>query len=172
MRLRYAVWICLLLIGAACDKQQDLLTVEEQLALDVSIIDQYLSDNGITAIQHPSGLRYEILAAGQGDKAKTSQCVRVNYEAWVLGEEVPFDSRSEFGTPLSTRILGWQIGLKEIAKGGLIVLYIPSKLGYGPYDTKVTDSYTLPRNSVLKFEVELVNLTEYNSAGQYCYPWP
>ena len=172
MNAKKLIWVCLLAAVVSCDKTELVLTVEEQLAKDITAIDEYLAANGITAVQHPSGLRYVILAEGTGAKAASSNCVRITFEQRVLGEVTPFDNSSNVGVPISTRPVGVQIGLKQIAKGGVMTMYIPSKLAYGTYDVKVSDAYTLPMNSIIKYDVELVNLTGYNSAGQYCYPWP
>ena len=48
---------------------------------------------------------------------------------------------------------GFDEGLSYIGEGGSISLYIPSKLGYGNKETS-----SIPANSVLFFDVELINI--------------
>ena len=66
-----------------------------------------------------------------------------------------FDSNT--GAPiqfiLGQVIPGWQLGLPLIQKGGVIRLIIPSSLAYG-----CTGSGSIPGDSVLYFEVELVDV--------------
>ena len=54
---------------------------------------------------------------------------------------------------LSTVIAGWQIGIPLIGEGGVIKLIIPSSLAYG-----CVANGSIPANSVLFFEVELVDI--------------
>jgi FKBP-type peptidyl-prolyl cis-trans isomerase len=54
---------------------------------------------------------------------------------------------------LAQVIKGWQEGLQLIGAGGKIKLLIPSAMGYGD---RVVGS--IPRNSVLIFDVELVSV--------------
>jgi FKBP-type peptidyl-prolyl cis-trans isomerase len=49
--------------------------------------------------------------------------------------------------------LGWQYGLPLIKPGGKILLYLPPSLGYGSSPVG-----TIPANSVLIFEVQLVSV--------------
>jgi FKBP-type peptidyl-prolyl cis-trans isomerase len=171
MKSKILVWACCALVAFSCKQQELALSAEQQMAIDLGIIDRYLADNGISAVQHPSGLRYVIHTQGTGEKPTSGDCIRVNYAGRILFETQPFDSNPFLGWPLPNFILGWRIGLKEIGVGGSITLYIPSGLGYGTIGSKSGDT-TIPPNSILVFDVDLLNITKYNAAGQYCYPWP
>lgn len=173
MRYRWLIWACLLAIGVSCNRQELVPSYEEQLAHDIAVIDDYLADNGITAVQHPSGLRYVIQTEGPGEKPTSNQCVRVGYVGWLLFETEPFETTASIANPMPKfPLLGWRIGLKEVRKGGKITLYIPSGLAYGTIAQRRGDEVIIPANSNLVFDVELHNITNYNSAGDYCYPWP
>ena len=69
-----------------------------------------------------------------------------------------FDSSYERGKPavfpLRNVIKGWQIGIPKVSEGGAITLFIPSKLAYG----KRAKGSNIPANSVLVFDVELLNI--------------
>ena len=172
MRSTIALLLVCLVLAVSCDDRSIAISAETRLAMDLETIDTYLADNGITAQQHVSGLRYVINQQGTGEKPGPDKCVRVNYTLWLMGEPDVFDDGVGLAFPLVQTILGWRIGLKEIQKGGKITLYLPSGLAYGPIGKYVSDDKSIPAHQVLIYEVELINLTTYNSAGNYCNPWP
>ena len=103
-----------------------------------------------------SGLHFEIIEAGEGPKPTPSDVVVVHYSGtFINGEE--FDSSYRKGQParfkLDGVIPGWTQGLQQIAKGGKIKLYVPSKLGYGD-----AGSGGVPAASTLIFDVELLDI--------------
>jgi FKBP-type peptidyl-prolyl cis-trans isomerase FkpA len=173
MRSTSILLLCVsLLVAVSCEDRSIAISPETQLAMDIEKIDQYLADNNIVAETHASGLRYVIVNQGSGEAPGPDKCVRVNYKLWFLGEPTIIEEASNFATALSSgMVLGWRIGLKEIQKGGRIMLYVPSGLGYGRTSTK-QGTVTIPANQVLIFDVEVTNITDYNSTGGYCYPWP
>jgi FKBP-type peptidyl-prolyl cis-trans isomerase len=138
---------------------------DEQLVNDVALINKYLNDNNVTNIQtHPSGLRYTVESLGTGAKPTTANCVFAKYTGKLLADGTQFDQNtSGFRSPLSKLIEGWQIGLSLLPTGTKATLYIPSSLGYGS-----ADSSTIPANSNLVFQVELVDLSTYNAATGTC----
>jgi parvulin-like peptidyl-prolyl isomerase len=104
-----------------------------------------------------SGLQYEILVEGNGPNPKLEENVVVYYEGKLLDGTV-FDSNlggeTRSFSPKQV-IPGWREGLQLMSKGAKFILYIPSKLGYGSRSLK-----DIPANSLLIFEVELVDITE------------
>lgn len=105
-----------------------------------------------------SGLRYKILTPGTGPKPIATSTVKALYTGKLIDGTV-FDSTSNRGNePASFRldqvIPGWTEGLQKIAKGGKILLYIPSEIGYGPQGNQA-----IPGGAALTFEVELVDFT-------------
>lgn len=177
MKWKSALILVGVVIAVSCDKNQLEPTAAERLAADVAKIDKYLADNNITAVSHVSGMRWVIHAEGTGAKVTTNDCIRIDYSGWLLGNEVAFETGTGFATTMSNStsqplILGWRIGLKELRKGGSITLYIPSSLAYGASERKNNGEVIIPSYSVLVFDVTILNITGYNAAGQYCYPWP
>ena len=66
-----------------------------------------------------------------------------------------FDENTEgIELPLSFVIAGWQIGVPLIKEGGKIMLYIPSRLGYGCDGS----GSSIPSNANLIFEVEMIEI--------------
>lgn len=131
---------------------------EDQLALDVATIDEYLQENNIDAEIHPSGLRYQIIEPGEPDTSPSiCQVVYVKYEGKLMSTGEVFDGTfpdKSVNFRLVSLILGWQVGIPLIGEGGKIVLYIPSQLGYG----KSGSPGRIPQNANLIFTIELVDV--------------
>ncbi len=105
-----------------------------------------------------SGLKYIDRELGTGDFPQTGDIVSVHYTG-TLPDGSKFDSSLDRGEPLSfpigegVVIKGWDEGLSTMRKGGKRQLIIPPHLGYGARKTG-----SIPPNSTLYFEVELVNI--------------
>jgi FKBP-type peptidyl-prolyl cis-trans isomerase FklB len=102
-----------------------------------------------------SGLQYQVLEEGTGERPTESSRVRVHYEGRLTDGTV-FDSSkdrgpAEFG--LNQVIAGWTEGLQLMKEGGKARLFIPPDLGYGPGGTR-----GIPPNAVLVFDVELLKI--------------
>jgi FKBP-type peptidyl-prolyl cis-trans isomerase len=103
-----------------------------------------------------SGLQYKILTEGTGPSPKDDQEVVVHYKGTLI-DGTEFDSShkrnqpAEF--PLKGIIPGWTEGLQLMKKGGKAMLYVPPELGYQDRPRQ-----TIPPNSVLIFEVELIDV--------------
>jgi FKBP-type peptidyl-prolyl cis-trans isomerase len=106
-------------------------------------------------IQHPSGIFYKIVTKGSGVVPVVCSDVTVKYVGRVTSSSTPFDQNSTGVTfTLGQLILGWQIGIPLIQKGGSIILYIPPSLGYGSTGAGAS----IPPNSYLVFTIDLVNV--------------
>lgn len=129
-------------------------TSVDQAKVDRDIIRKYISDSSLVADSTNTGLFYVISDPGSGTQPNSSSYVSVNYKGYLVNGTI-FDQTS--GTPVSffltSVIAGWTQGIPLIKKGGKIKLLIPSALGYG---SKTVGS--IPANSVLIFDVELVNV--------------
>jgi FKBP-type peptidyl-prolyl cis-trans isomerases 1 len=151
-------WYLIVLIGlvsAACLKENNVPSFEEQLQKDTAIIDEYLTKNSITpTVSDASGVRILITTMGTGAKPTISNSVKVNYTGKLMSNGSVFDqSTSPVTFPLSNLITGWQIGFPYLPTGSKATLYIPSGLGYG-----VNGSRSIPSNANLIFDVELIGV--------------
>jgi FKBP-type peptidyl-prolyl cis-trans isomerase len=106
-----------------------------------------------------SGLRYKMISYGRGPKPKATSTVKCLYEGKFI-DGIVFDSTakrnnepSEF--PLNQVIPAWTEGLQYIGVGGKIILYCPPSLAYGSRRVGA-----IPPDSVLVFEIELVEITK------------
>jgi FKBP-type peptidyl-prolyl cis-trans isomerase len=106
-------------------------------------------------------LKVEDLVVGQGPEAKCGNTVTAHYTGWLTNGE-KFDSSVDRGTPFQFRlcegqvIKGWDQGILDMKVGGKRKLTIPAELAYG--DREVGP---IPANSILVFEVELLNVEEF-----------
>ena len=107
----------------------------------------------------PSGLQYEVLQAGTGDKPTLSDTVVCHYHGQNLAGEV-FDSSVERGEPATFRIerliQGYQIALPLMSVGSKWRLFVPSDLAYKDEHK----SKQISANSTLIFEVELLGIVK------------
>lgn len=101
-----------------------------------------------------TGLMYEILDEGDMNVRAVNDAdqVKVNYKG-TLKDGFVFDQNDSIQFALNRVIKGWTEGLKLVGKGGQIVLWVPSDLGYGPQQQG-----QIPANSALKFEVDLIDV--------------
>ena len=119
-------------------------------------VDQSASEKAL--ITTSSGLQYRDEKLGDGSSPQKGQTVLVHYTGRLSSGE-KFDSSYDRGQPLSfvhgvgQVIKGWDEGLSHMKVGGKRTLIIPSNLAYG--SARVG---TIPPNSTLTFEVELVDI--------------
>ncbi|MCX2738379.1 FKBP-type peptidyl-prolyl cis-trans isomerase [Pontibacter anaerobius] len=124
-------------------------------------IQQYFQANNIdpaTVTKTSSGLYYQVLVEGTGDKVFPGDKVKVHYVGTLLNG-TKFDSSIDRGEPypltvgVGQVIAGWDEGLQLMRDGEKARLFIPSHLGYGR-----RGSYSIPANSPLVFEVEVLEI--------------
>ena len=110
-------------------------------------------------LQTASGLQYEVLTQGNGQKPTAASTVRVHYVGTLLDGTV-FDSSRKRGEsisfPLGNVIAGWTEGLQLMPLGSTYKFFIPSRLAYGERGSPPD----IGPNSVLIFEVELLGIEE------------
>lgn len=120
---------------------------------------QFLAENakkeGVVSL--PSGLQYEVLQDGNGEKPAATSRVTVHYEGRLTDGSV-FDSSYKRNQPatfgLNQVITGWTEGLQQMPVGSKYRLYIPSELGYGARGA----GGSIPPHATLIFDVELISI--------------
>ena len=127
-----------------------------QAAIDQELIFNAIKNKKIDTAGNRSGVYYNILKEGTGDLVALSDTLTVFYKGYLLKDGTVFDQTKEKPAtfPLKRLIKGWQLGLPQTKLGTKIQLIIPSGLAY----TIRTRSNSIPPNSVLVFEIELVSL--------------
>jgi FKBP-type peptidyl-prolyl cis-trans isomerase FkpA len=154
--MKYLLWLFIpfLLFFSSCEDNNFIdfaaIAEEDELAIQAYLEEHQIED----AVRHESGMYYDIEQAGSGGSPSINSEIQVRYKGYltdgtVFDETTGDDTRFFF---LSQMIRGWQIGIPLLQKGGSGTLFIPSNLGYG-----FNGSGEIPGNSVIIFEVELVN---------------
>ncbi len=104
-----------------------------------------------------SGLQYEVLTEGKGDKPKSTDKVKVHYKGTLLDGSVfdsSYDRNEPASFPLNGVIPGWTEGLQLMPVGSKFKFYIPASLAYGDRGA----GNAIGPNEVLVFEVELLEI--------------
>lgn len=101
-----------------------------------------------------SGLQYEVIREGKGEKPSAEDTVTVHYKG-TLTDGTVFDSSYDRGQPadfpVSGVIPGFSEGILLMQEGAKYKLTIPSDIAYGEQGPG-----TIGPNQVLTFEVELI----------------
>ncbi|HCD12715.1 MULTISPECIES: FKBP-type peptidyl-prolyl cis-trans isomerase [Shewanella] len=104
-----------------------------------------------------SGLQYEIINEGSGEKPSYDSNVRTHYHGTFIDGKV-FDSSVTRGQPaefpVSGVIAGWTEALQLMPVGAKYKLYVPHHLAYGERGAGAA----IPPYSTLVFEVELLDI--------------
>lgn len=154
MKIHHLLVSLVMMLGLSSCLKNDFQDPVLQAQLDDAAIVKFLADKNITAEKHSSGLYYQIIDPGTGNFSYGPNTqVTVNYTGRLLSGSVFDKSNSPFTIQLGQVILGWQIGVPLIQKGGKIRIFIPSQYGYGPQG-----SGPIPANAVLDFDIELIDV--------------
>lgn len=122
--------------------------------------EKFLGENGKRqgVVVLASGLQYEIITEGTGEKPTANNKVTCHYHGTLIDGTV-FDSSVRRGQPatfpLNMVIKGWTEGLQLMTVGSKWRFFIPPQLGYG--DRQV--SAQIGPNSTLIFDVELLGIS-------------
>ena len=137
---------------AAAKKAAD--DVKASLEKGKKFLEENAKKKGVTVTK--SGLQYEVITEGKGVKPKATDMVKVHYTGTLI-DGTKFDSSvdrkepAEF--PLDHVIPGWTEGVQLMNVGAKYKFYLPSELAYG-----AQGAGSIPANSVLIFEVELLSI--------------
>jgi FKBP-type peptidyl-prolyl cis-trans isomerase FklB len=103
-----------------------------------------------------SGVQYEVLKAGTGEKPTPTSKVTTHYHG-TLTDGTVFDSsvdrKEPASFPVNGVIKGWQEVLPMMNVGSKWKIYIPSGMAYGARAVG-----KIPANSILVFEIELISI--------------
>ncbi len=110
------------------------------------------------SIVYEEGMFYQTIKEGTGRLVQVSDTLTVHYKGSIFSDGSVFDQTKDKPAtfPLVRLIKGWQLGLVHCKVGGKMRLYLPSGSAYGIR----TRSATIPPNSILVFDVEVLDAKE------------
>ena len=127
----------------------------ENVQIGADFMSQNMTKEGVVTTE--SGLQYQVLSKGSGEAHPgPSDKVKVHYhgtliDGTVFDSSIARDEPAEFG--LQQVIPGWTEGLQLMKIGGKALLFVPSKLAYGP-----AGRGNIPPSALLIFEVQLLSV--------------
>ena len=128
----------------------------QQAELERKLILQAVAKKEIDTTGSKDGVFYHILQEGTGKLVSLTDTLTVFYKGYLFSDGSLFDQTKDKPAifPLKRLVKGWQIGLQKCKVGGKIRLFIPSGLGY----SIASRTKTIPPNSILVFDIELVSV--------------
>jgi len=149
---------------SGCGKtQSDRAQYLAQAAKDDKIVADYIAANNLTdvakKVSDTSGVYYIVIQKGTGNDIFTSSTqITVGDTGKLLTTGKVFTQTNEFHPSyvLGQVILGWQVGIPQIKRGGIVRLLIPSRYAYGPNAQALVG---LPANAILDFDIRLYDIT-------------
>lgn len=128
----------------------------DNLSIGEAFQEQNAARDGVVVTD--SGLQYEVIREGDGERPEATDNVMVHYEGSLVTGEV-FDSSYERGEPISfplNRVIaGWTEGLQLMQVGAKYRFVIPANLAYGA--TERANGVIQPYSTLI-FEVELLDI--------------
>ena len=112
----------------------------------------------IMSQENQEGIGSQDITTGEGEVAEAGDILTVHYVGTLTDGRV-FDSSVDRGTPfvftlgVGQVIRGWDEGMEGMRVGGRRLLVISPEYAYG-----ASDVGSIPANSTLVFEVELLNV--------------
>ena len=154
--MKFLLFVCAALVIISCKKKNDSGCMPVSPQSESGAIQTFCNDYGIDYTIDSSGIYYQILDPGSGDRATIDSIVTVTYTTSLLSGDVIDDhSDSAITLPLNQFIEGWQIAMPYIQEGGHMKMVIPSALAYGC--TGIPGF--IPGNSPLYYDVVLVKVS-------------
>lgn len=132
---------------------------EQAAAVNIAEGKEFLENNAkrpeVTVTE--SGLQYEVITMGEGEKPAATDKVSVHYHGTLIDGTV-FDSSVRRGQPatfgVNQVISGWVEALQLMPVGSKWKLFIPSQLAYGAHGA----GEHIGPHATLIFEVELLSI--------------
>lgn len=135
--------------------QEDRMEINKKAGAEYLLINSH--KKGVTTL--PSGVQYEVLKQGEGEKPTATDKVKCHYHGTLINGTV-FDSSVERGEPavfpVNVVIMGWQEILQMMPVGSKWRVTIPYQHAYGERGA----GQAIQPYSTLIFDIELLSIEE------------
>lgn len=131
---------------------------------DIQLIKNYITDNNLAAIEETqANFFYDIYHDGGNSIAVVRDkglFIDVKFKAYLLDGTVIQDTGNNITRiKLDNAIYGWQLAIPKMRIKDKMLLLLPSRLAYGEDgNSNVSSNSTIPPNSVLVFDIELIDV--------------
>jgi FKBP-type peptidyl-prolyl cis-trans isomerase len=129
----------------------------QQTTTQYKFLASHMKKSGVVTVQ--SGLQYELIRPGYGERPKRSDWVKVHFKGTLI-DGTEYDSSYSKGEPsifpVSQLVSGWSEAIQMMQVGGRWRLVIPPNLAYGEHG----DGDKIPPNAVLIIDMELIGIVE------------
>jgi FKBP-type peptidyl-prolyl cis-trans isomerase FkpA len=132
----------------------------KQFAIEKEMLDKAVAAGKTDVQEYQPGIYYAMMKTGSGRPIALTDTVSVFYKGYLYADGKIFDQTKDKPArfPLSRLIKGWQTGLQLCNVGGKIKLVLLSGQAYAIR----TRAAKIPPNSILVFEIEVVDATAPN----------
>ncbi|MEQ8903758.1 FKBP-type peptidyl-prolyl cis-trans isomerase [Ekhidna sp.] len=143
------------LIISGCGKDDVTMpSFEEQLAIDVKIIEDYLDDNNIATQKDESGIHFVHTEDGVGEMPEVGDFISLKIVGTILDGPVHIQDTIGFTLELVNPIIeALLITIPKMKEKGKMTVYAPSVYCFGSMQ-----SGNVPPNSNFIFEIELLSI--------------
>ncbi len=135
--------------------------MQEQLAAEVTVIDEYIKANNLQMETDPSGIFFKSNKPGKGKTPTTGSIANFNVIAKVIGPQgMEFINTYNEGKPVDFEVgtgqlgVGFEAGLNKMKEGEKATFIVPFNLAFGDQGMR---GY-IPPFATLVFEVELIKV--------------
>jgi FKBP-type peptidyl-prolyl cis-trans isomerase len=141
------------------NKKESLAKVNRYLVnTETKEIDNYIARHELDITETGSGLKYQIIRHGDGEKAKRGKIVTLEYKLKVITGDVLYSSEKDGPKVFRVGYGGVESGLEEailnMRVGDEAIIIIPSHLGHG----LLGDRKKIPQRSTIIYEIEFTNI--------------
>ncbi|MEL6590099.1 MAG: FKBP-type peptidyl-prolyl cis-trans isomerase [Bacteroidota bacterium] len=135
---------------------QENITFDDQQAIDRAIIEEYVATNNLQGQYLEQGIFYSVTKEGVGSETPNlTSTIQIDYVGSLLDGTV-FDTSDGFPREFEVfqLIRGWQLGIEQFKAESKGIMIIPSRFAYGQQGTP---NGSIPPNTVIRFDIELVD---------------
>ena len=138
-------------------KAEKMTQRNQQMVTDDSLILHYMTQQNLKLEKSASGIYFNIENKGEGTPPTQKAKVTIEYNIKLLADDVKVEFSEEGGKQIGLNRLpkGVRELIKQLGKGGKANALIPSPLAY-----QNRQRGRIPPNSVLRYEVELLDFEE------------
>jgi FKBP-type peptidyl-prolyl cis-trans isomerase FkpA len=148
---QFIIAVVLIMTHNACSAPDSKQSPKQTLTQGEAFLAENAAKPGVVVTA--SGLQYQVLNEGTGQKPAAGDSVTVNYVGSLISGS-SFDAGNGVTFPLNAVIPGWTEGVQLMSEGARYRFFIPSALGYGERGA----GHVIPPNAALIFDIDLIKV--------------